>query len=122
MEVEQYIYSHPTSFIVTGATQSGKSSFCKNLLVYKDTLFEPTPKATYLIYKIWQPIYSEMEKLGLVTKFIHGIPEMDTLIEILSSHTNEGGSILIFDDIGSEIKDHITNFIQLFTVYSHHLK
>ena len=122
MEVEQYIYSHPTSFIVTGATQSGKSSFCKNLLVNKDILFEPTPKATYLIYKIWQPIYTEMEKLGLVTKFIHDIPEMDTLIEILSSHTNEGGSILIFDDIGSEIKDHLTNFIQIFTVYSHHLK
>ena len=122
MEVEQYIYSHPTSFIVTGATQSGKSSFCKNLLANKDSLIQPTPKATYLIYKLWQPIYSEMEKLGLVTKFIHGIPEMDVLIEILSNHTNDGGSILIFDDIGSEIKDHITNFIQLFTVYSHHLK
>ena len=103
MEVEQYIYSHPTSFIVTGATQSGKSSFCKNLLANKDSLRQPTPKATYLIYKLWQPIYSEMEKLGLVTKFIHGIPEMDVLIEILSSHTDDCGSILIFDDIGSEI-------------------
>ena len=63
-----------------------------------------------------------MEKMGLVTQFIHGIPEIDVLIELLSSHTAEGGSILIFDDIGSEIKDHIVNFTQLFTVYSHHLK
>ena len=122
MEVENYTFTHPTSFIVTGATQSGKSSFCKNLLTNKEFLIQPTPKHTYLIYKIWQPIYSDMEKMGLVTKFIHGIPEMDVLIEILSSHTNEGGSILIFDDIGTEIKDHIDNFTQLFTVYSHHLK
>ena len=101
MEVEQYTFSHPTSFIVTGATQSGKSSFCKNLLAKKESLIQPTPKATYLIYKIWQPIYSEMEKMGLVTKFIHGIPEIDVLIELLSRHTDEGGSILIFDNIGS---------------------
>ena len=122
MEVEQYTFNHPTSFIVTGATQSGKSSFCKNLLINKKHLIHPTPKVTYLVYKIWQPIYSEMEKMGIVTKFIQGIPEMDYLIDLLSSHTNEGGSILIFDDIGSEIKDNIDNFIQLFTVYSHHLK
>ena len=122
MEVEKYSFSHPTTFIVTGATQSGKSTFCKNLLANKETLIQPTPKVTYLIYKIWQPIYTEMEKMGLVTKFIQDIPEMDFLIELLSSHSDEGGSILIFDDIGSEIKEHIVNFTQLFSVYSHHLK
>ena len=122
MEVEKYSFTHPTTFIVTGATQSGKSTFCKNLLANKETLIQPTPKVTYLIYKIWQPIYTEMEKMGLVTKFIQDIPEMDFLIELLSSHSDEGGSILIFDDIGSEIKEHIVNFTQLFSVYSHHLK
>ena len=122
MEVEQYSFTHPTSFIVTGATQSGKSSFVKNLLDNKKSLILPPPKVTYLVYKIWQPIYSEMEKMGTVTKFIQGIPDMEYLIDLLSSHTNEGGSIIIFDDIGSEIKEHIVNFTQLFTVYSHHLK
>jgi len=122
MEVEQYSFTHPTSFIVTGATQSGKSSFVKNLLDNKKSLILPPPKVTYLVYKIWQPIYSEMEKMGTVTKFIQGIPDMEYLIDLLSSHTNEGGSIIIFDDIGSEIKEHIVNFTQLFSVYSHHLK
>ena len=35
MEVEQYSFKHPTSFIVSGATQSGKSTFVKNLLANK---------------------------------------------------------------------------------------
>ena len=96
MEVEKYSFTHPTSFIVTGATQSGKSSFVRNLLDNKDSLIQPTPKTTYFIYKIWQPMYSEMEKMGTVTKFIQGIPEMDDMINILSGHTNEGGVYYYF--------------------------
>lgn len=122
MEVEEYLFVHPTSFIITGATQSGKSSFVKNLLDNKKSLIQPTPKTTYFVYKIWQPLYTEMQKNGSVTKFIEGIPEMDQLVSMLSNHTNEGGCIIIFDDIGSEIKEHVVNFTQLFTVYSHHLK
>ena len=97
MEVEQYSFKHPTSFIVSGATQSGKSTFVKNLLANKNDLICPTPKVTYMIYKIWQPIYTEMLEMGLVTKFIQGIPEMKEIHTLLSSHKDDGGLIIIFE-------------------------
>ena len=122
MEVEQYSFKHPTSFIVSGATQSGKSTFVQNLLANKNDLICPTPKVTYMVYKIWQPIYTEMSKMGSVTKFIQGIPEMKDLHNLLSSHKDDGGSIIIFDDMGSEVKEHTTLFNELFSVLSHHLK
>ena len=122
MEVEQYSFKHPTSFIVSGATQSGKSTFVKNLLANKNNLICPPPKVAYMIYKIWQPIYSEMLEMGTVTKFIQGIPEMCEIHNLLSIHKDDGGSIIIFDDMGSEVKEHTTLFNELFSVLSHHLK
>ena len=35
MEVEQYLFKQPTTFIISGATQSGKSTFVQNLLINK---------------------------------------------------------------------------------------
>ena len=75
MEVEQYLFKQPTTFIISGATQSGKSTFVQNLLINKKKFVNPPPKTTYLFYKIWQPIYTEMAKMGTVTKFIRDIPE-----------------------------------------------
>ena len=122
MEVEEYSYKHPTSFVISGATQSGKSTFVHNLLINKNKLIRPTPKATYIVYKIWQKIYSEIAKTSSVTKFIQGIPEKDELHNLLSKHKDDGGSIIIFDDMGTEIKENIAMFNDLITVLSHHLK
>ena len=122
MEVGQYSYIHPTSFIISGATQSGKSTFVKNLLINKEKLIQPTPKVTYLFYKIWQPIFTEMKEMGLVTTFTEGMPDMDELFTLLQRHESTGGSIVIFDDMGTEIKKHHDKFIELFSVYSHHIK
>ena len=66
MQVEEYTFTHPTSFIVCGATQTGKSTFVKNLLVNSENLLRPTPKVTYLFYKFWQPIYDVMKKMELL--------------------------------------------------------
>ena len=89
MEVEQYAFFHPTYFIVCGATQTGQSTFVKNLLVNSKTLIRPAPpktirpKVIYLFFKIWQPLYNEMKENGTVTHFIKYIPEMSELVELL---------------------------------------
>ena len=122
MEVEQYKFNHPTSFIINGATQSGKTTFVKNLLTNKNVLFKNPPKTTYLVYKIWQPLYLEMKQADLVTEFIQGIPEINDLFKIFSKHKDTNGCFFIFDDIFSDIKKQTDEFTQLFTVVSHHLK
>ena len=98
------------NIIISGATQSGKSSFVKNLLINKQKLLEPPPKSTYLVYKIWQPIYSELQQIGLINKFIQGVPEIEQLKKIFITHINEGGCIFIFDDIGEQ------TFLSLFFI------
>lgn len=122
MEVEKYSFNHPTSFVVSGATQSGKSTFVQNLLINKNKLICPTPKATYVVYKIWQKIYTEMSKMGTVTQFIQGIPGQQELHNLLNKHKDDGGSIIIFDDMGTEIKENLVMFNELITILSHHMK
>ena len=122
MEVEQYLFKQPTTFIISGATQSEKSTFVQNLLINKKKLFNHPPKTTYMFYKIWQPIYTQMLQMGTVTKFIRDIPEKKDLYDLLHNHKNDGGSIIIFDDMGAEVKEHIELFNELFTILSHHLK
>ena len=75
-----------------------------------------------MFYKIWQPIYTQMLQMGTVTKFIRDIPEKKDLHDLLHNHKDDGGSIIIFDDMGAEVKEHIELFNELFTILSHHLK
>jgi GTPase SAR1 family protein len=122
MQVEKYQFHHPTSIIVTGASQSGKTTLVSKILREKNRLFTNTPPHTILIYKTWQPKYNALREDGIIQQFIHNIPEKEVFLNILNKHKDNGGSIIFFDDIGSEIKFNKQIFDQLFTVYSHHYR
>ncbi len=122
MEVEKYAFFHPTSFIVTGSSQSGKTTWVYNLLKNKRDLFKPNIPVTLLFYKTWQDKYDLMKAEGLVQYFIEGLPEQEDFISQITQYKNTGGCLCFFDDLGDEIKTGRINFVQLFTVFSHHLK
>ena len=47
---------------------------------------------------------------------------MTELLELMKSQSKNGGSIVIFDNMGTEIKNYVDDFTCLFTVYSCPLK
>ena len=111
-----YIYSSDIFYCLWCYTNREKY-FCKKpFLVNSENLLRPTPKVTYLFYKFWQPIYDVMKENGTLTNFKQNILEMTELLELMKSQPNNGGTIVIFDDMGTEIKNHVDDFTCLLTV------
>lgn len=117
METFDASLKHPSSIIIAGQSGSGKTYFTRDLLRNRKHFTPNPPKHVVYIYKEWQPLYDEMKKEKLVDHFISGMPSEDEIKEVMNTY-KKNGSILIFDDLMSDIGKSIEN---CFTVYSHHL-
>ncbi len=106
-----------TSFLVSGPTKAGKSQFTYKLLQQLDYLFEIPVEKVLFTYKIWQPIYDDIQKECKIVTFHQNLPDNETL----DKFTHEKGhKLFICDDLMQEVLDspHIET---LFTAAVHHL-
>lgn len=108
---------HPSTIIIAGQSGSGKSYFTREFLMNKDTLTPTPPKRVIFVYKEWQPLYDKMKKEKIVDEFICGMPNDEDIKKVMKKH-KDAGSIMVFDDLMSDIGKTMSN---CFTVYSHHL-
>lgn len=114
-----------TSFncLVSGMSGSGKTTWVKNLLTLKTKLFTEVPAHVFLFYRKMQDIYIEMEETGLINELINvseHFPSLDEISEMVHKYKDIGGSLLIFDDTMTDLKDVKQDFEQLFCNLSHH--
>ena len=109
-------FSSPTTILISGATQSGKTCFTKRLLSCADAMFTIPPSKVIYAYSEYQPIFDEM--LNTVPNFIlhQGLPNREEV-----EHYSEGSdhTILILDDMMLKIGKS-EDCVHLFTVTSHH--
>lgn len=106
--------------LVAGSTGSGKTTLVKNLLRLKHDLFSVVPEKVFLFYNNDQPIYDEMLREGLIDEKINvsvQFPTLDFLTTLVAPFKKGGGSLIIFDDIISDITEEFTKIICNF---SHH--
>ena len=103
---------HPSTIIVAGPTQSGKTHFTKKLVEYCSQLFDPPPKHIYWAYSEWQPGYQELSTWPNL-QMVEGIPELSVL-----KMDNEP-KLLILDDLMQTLKTD-PRLIHLFTKGCHH--
>jgi GTPase SAR1 family protein len=108
---------HPSTIIIAGQTGSGKSYFTKELLKNKNTFTPNPPKHVIFIYKEWQTLYDKLKAEKLVDEFVCGMPDDNDIKKIMEKY-KKNGSIMVFDDLMSDIGKSMSN---CFTVYSHHL-
>lgn len=111
-----------TSFncLISGMSGSGKTTWVKNLLTLREKLFTEIPAKVFLFYRAVQDMYLEMEQMGLVNELINvneKFPSLDEIYEMVHKYKNTGGSLLIFDDTMSDLKE---DFEQIFCNLSHH--
>jgi len=106
--------------LVAGSTGSGKTTLVKNLLRLKHDLFSVVPDKVFLFYNNDQPIYDEMLREGLIDEKINvsvQFPTLEFLTTLVAPFKKGGGSLIIFDDIISDITEEFTKIICNF---SHH--
>lgn len=114
-------FKHPFNLLITGFSQSGKTSWVRNFLKFIDHLCTHKPKYVILFYKAMQPIYNDMLAEKLVDKLIDvsvQFPSLDEIYQLIQPYKDTGGSMMLFDDTMSDVT---TDFEQLFCNASHHL-
>ena len=111
-------FQTPSTFILSGASMSGKTQFAMNLLRHADQLFKnPQCKQNIIYYyKEWQPSYDVFKTENIVSEWVHQLPTVTDLKERTSFH-KETGSIIVIDDFGSDLSRDIS---EIFTIHAHH--
>jgi hypothetical protein len=97
---------HPFTAIVAGPTGCGKSTFVKNILIYRDTIIDLPPEQVLWYYGEWQPFFEKVEGV----EFIEGLPDIKKL-------DPKKRTLVIIDDLMMETDKSVTH---LFTKGSHH--
>ena len=99
-------FTHPSNIRIYGNTETGKTRFLKLLLSRPNEYFisEDGSKINRIVYcyrSVWQPIFSEMEKMDII---IHkGLP---TKIRSLFGE-NQPPGIIVLDNLQSEIENNL---------------
>lgn len=111
----------PFNMMISGPTQSGKTTFACNLLKSAEDLFLKKPDYVLLYYMEEQSKYDHMMEKGL----IHEMVNLSTIDDLSYQETQEkvlpfkngNGSMVIFDDTISEINKDCE---RMFTTLGHH--
>lgn len=99
---------HPMRMIISAPSFAGKTTFISQLIKHKNQTIDPIPSLCYFCYTEWQPLYDELQALGVI--FHRGLIDVDTL----DSHTPK---LLVLDDMMNKLSPEVTS---LFTKNSHH--
>jgi len=114
-------FNTPFNMMVNGASQSGKTFWVKNLLSNLNTIFpDGRPDRIILFYNQNQDLYHEMKNLNLIDELINineNPPDLDALTRKIQRYTTGKGSIIIFDDVLTNIHN---QFEDIFCNLSHH--
>lgn len=107
------------SHLLAGASSSGKTFRIASYLRLKNEIIKGGEDIQNIVfcYAAWQPIYSELEKEKVVTKWVNKLPSNEEFIELVRDYKGRGGSIVVLDDFMSEISK---DLVEIFTVTSRH--
>jgi len=105
----------PFNLLITGPTKSGKTTFTCNLLKSSAEMFTRKPDYVILFYAIEQPKYRHMIDKGYIDELIN-VQDYDINFEDLQAklepYKQGNGSLIIFDDIMSDLKKGFEKYLQ----------
>ena len=105
-------FESPTTLMLAGPTQSGKSYWVKRLLSHKNVMFKTSPNKVVYAYGARQAMFGEMQDVT----FHSGLPSRENIEE----WTKDGQHmLLILDDVMQEACSS-SDIMALFTIHCHH--
>ena len=112
-------FTHGSCHLLSGASGSGKTYRVANYLRLKNELFTGGKDIKNIVYcySTWQPIYDELTREKVVTRWINACPSNEEFIELVRDFKQEGGSIVIIDDFMGDISKEL---LEIVTVSSRH--
>jgi len=113
-------FKTPFNCMVIGPSSSGKTTWVRNFLKFRDHLMTSAPKKVILFYNMEQLIYNQMKDEGLINEMYdckQRFPVLEDVQAMVSPYKNVGGSLVIFDDMLTNLN---SDFERLFLNLSHH--
>jgi hypothetical protein len=109
----------PSSIILSGPSQSGKTTWTLKALEHIDDLFEePKCKQNIIFfYHQYQPLYERFQKKNIVKEWINRLPTEEDIYEKTLVYKDRGGSVIVIDDFAQEVNKDIVN---IFSILTHH--
>lgn len=110
-EVYDLRFVRGATHLVVGASASGKTVRTSKILRLKDRLLENGEEVKNIIYcfAAWQPIYDELKRDGVVTRWINKMPTNEEFVDMVRPYHKRGGSIVVLDDfltsVGKDMMD-----------------
>lgn len=108
-----------STHLVVGPSGSGKTFRTADILRLKNDIFVGGAdiKNVVFCYAAWQPIYSLLQKEGVVTRFIKKRPTSEEFVRLVADYKDRGGSIVCLDDFMTQIDEDLVDIV---TVQSRH--
>lgn len=105
--------------LIVGPSGCGKTFRTCNILRWKNHIIQEGHliKNIVLCYSAWQPIYEQLKREGVVTKFIKKNPSSDEFVTLVRDYSDKGGSIVVIDDFMNNINQ---DMVDIVTVQSRH--
>jgi len=112
-------FRNPSSFLLGGVSQSGKTTFAFNLLRSIDKLFQDPRCAQNVIYyyNVWQSSFDKARKENLVKEWFNRLPTTEEFKTKTVPFAKKGGSVVVIDDFAEELT---TDILKVFTMLCHH--
>jgi DNA polymerase III delta prime subunit len=113
-------FKNPSTFILAGPSQSGKTTFVLNLLRQIGSFFT-TPECQKNIiyyYKEWQELFDLIQAENIIHQWVNEVPSAEDFKARTFLHKNSGGSVVVIDDFAQELGPDVQN---IFSVLAHHL-
>lgn len=113
-EIEYPVFRHPFTGIVSGPSQSGKTTFVNKFIQFSQEIISPKPSMILWCYSEWQPSYQELLQNSRV-KLIEGLPDVSELKK--DTHIPK---LIILDDLLSVMDQKKNAITDIFIKGSHH--
>lgn len=113
-----YKFQAPSSTLIVGGSQSGKTVLVSKILRVADEMYTIPPSKILYCYGIYQKIFSQLESEVEKLSLHEGLPTMET-IEDIGSQDDDTHNLLVLDDMMDEIYKS-PEFCSLFTRGVHH--
>jgi DNA polymerase III delta prime subunit len=112
-------FRNPSTFILAGPSQSGKTTLALNLLRGIDEVFlQPECKNNIIyFYNQWQHGFESFKTENTVKEWVNKMPSTEDVLEKTLMYKDFGGSVAIVDDFQQQLS---RDTIELFTRVSHH--
>ena len=109
---EDLIFHHPFTCLVSGPTQSGKTTLLHKILIAFSQISDKTPTKIMYCYSRWQEKFNDLKRQQPLVEFNEGLPNIDLF-------DPKEVNVLILDDLMQQCGN-TASICEIFTVDSHH--